>query len=979
MVKKLYLLSLLLFVGNIFFNESYCQIKKSYEFDFKQDILWLTNKEFKIFVSTKKGVYTLNNVQVIKGKDQSSIKLSPLGRELISIESDKISSFQVSDELNLIDKINFDNKEELKKIISDKYGRNYFLLTDSGKIFTYKVEKEISNGEKIYDSGIIDFNWSNNLGHIFAITNQELLSISEGNVLKRVKISNPLSSVFAVESLYKVALGHIDGSISLVNQNLEGELDEYKVSDSKITSIISHPRDPHLFIGDSKGELYTFNTISKRILPLGKIQKGELKLELIATYQYGDEKEFLISYGEGSKINIWDIKQFDPDYKMYVDKRVEQIKNRFFKRQRNEDETSYAQRTSIEVSSNFFNKSKQSIIDSIAQTKRQGQAKISMGNNGLVKVKVDPFKEVMVNAGENVVPTLLTIKEINYKINDKNSFDISNILLVNKENGQNYVYNPERDKRVRKEEQKAILLAQEISRQEVVLKNNLTEIVASLKEDGIINKVDLSVDSRLVKEKDSTGKEELNLKVSFLSKGVTAEIGAQTSDYGPGKYNLFDSPSAKTLMDFFIKSTEENLSGYLEDATRVTFKITGSTDKSRVNSMLPYDGEFGDFRNFPYYFQGSLDGITIDKQKGILSNSELGFLRTYSVREFIENYTDVFDSTRNKYIHYSEESNLYGADQRKIKIELTIHQIDKLRALKESADYTLSDVDTEIPASSKKINGYALIIGNEDYSSYQSNLTTSQNVPFASRDAESFKNYLVQMYGLPEENIILLINGTYGEISQNLSKFQNLMKFDGKNKQFIFYYSGHGMPHETTNNPYLMPVDISGYTVDQAISLNDLLKDFSIHDYKKCTLVIDACFSGASRSPEPLINLKGVGKWRIKKKPNGSKKSYIDFDFYKSDNQIDYINPNIGDKMILYSSSSGEETSLTDDKNQHGLFTYHFLKILKSNKGDISSKGLFDLVRDRVGKKSILDFNKPQTPEVLFGDKINFNSDYFLK
>ena len=161
------------------------------------------------------------------------------------------------------------------------------------------------------------------------------------------------------------------------------------------------------------------------------------------------------------------------------------------------------------------------------------------------------------------------------------------------------------------------------------------------------------------------------------------------------------------------------------------------------------------------------------------------------------------------------------------------------------------------------------------------------------------------MYGLPEENIILLINGTYGEISQNLSKFKNLMKFDGENKQFIFYFSGHGMPHETTNNPYLMPVDISGYTVDQAISLNDLLKDFSIHDYKKCTLVIDACFSGASRSPEPLINLKGVGKWRIKKKPQGgSKKSYIDFDFLRSDNQIDYMNPNIGDKMILYSSSS---------------------------------------------------------------------------
>ncbi len=163
--------------------------------------------------------------------------------------------------------------------------------------------------------------------------------------------------------------------------------------------------------------------------------------------------------------------------------------------------------------------------------------------------------------------------------------------------------------------------------------------------------------------------------------------------------------------------------------------------------------------------------------------------------------------------------------------------------------------------------------------------------------------------------------------------------------------------------------------------MNDLLKDFSSYDYKKCTLVIDACFSGASRSPEPLVILKGVGKKRIKDKvkEKSSKKSYFDFDFYKSDNQIDYMNPNIGDKMILFSSSSGEETSLTDDKNQHGLFTYHFLKILKDNKGKISSKELFDLVRSKVSKKSIMDFNKPQTPEIIYGDKINFNSDYFLK
>ena len=65
MRNRLAILSVLLFAGNVFFTTAYSQIKKSYEFDFKEDILWLTNKEFKIFVSTKKGVYTLNNVQEI--------------------------------------------------------------------------------------------------------------------------------------------------------------------------------------------------------------------------------------------------------------------------------------------------------------------------------------------------------------------------------------------------------------------------------------------------------------------------------------------------------------------------------------------------------------------------------------------------------------------------------------------------------------------------------------------------------------------------------------------------------------------------------------------------------------------------------------------------------------------------------------------------------------------------------------------------
>ena len=168
--------------------------------------------------------------------------------------------------------------------------------------------------------------------------------------------------------------------------------------------------------------------------------------------------------------------------------------------------------------------------------------------------------------------------------------------------------------------------------------------------------------------------------------------------------------------------------------------------------------------------------MQLNSEKGITTNSQLGFLRTFSVRDFITNYTDLFDATKNKFIHYSEEANKVGSEYRRIQIEMTIHSIDKLIGLKKAHKTSLSDVDTDIPAGPNKISGYALIIGNEDYASYQSDLDTNQNVPFASQDAESFKNYLNVMYGMPKENIIMLANATYGEMSQSIAKFKKLME-----------------------------------------------------------------------------------------------------------------------------------------------------------------------------------------------------------
>jgi hypothetical protein len=965
----------------------FSQLEKAFNYDFGDDIQNITLKEYSIYIQKKDGIFNIMNQSIFDSKKIKSLCVSPLGNEVLIIEEKRIGLFKIGKELEELNEVKYDIDLSIQKIIVDTYGTEYFVLFSNGNLF--KISSDELKLEKISElNSIIDVAWSKNLNAIYAITSDKIMIVENEKVTSSISLKEVPNSLSILDNTYEIAVGFQSGNISLLSQNLKQLKLKTKISENKITSITPHLEDPHLFIGDDLGYIYSLNTISKKIGKSKTEHKNQISLSSIFSKNGSKINEYILSHSKGQSIKIWNALKFEPNYKELVQKILENFKTDFFKLKSNELDKDFITRTNPEISSRIFELEKQKIIDSIALKISDGKSSIKVIGDNVI-FEVDPFEKVSINNTKGLIDSYLKMSEIHFGINNLNSFYVKDFKIKNQIDNSLIVYNPILDEKIKdslakaelvekEKERKAIELAQQVSKQEQKLKNNLTSLVQNLKEDGKINQVDLSVNSRLVKERDSTGEEELNLKIAFISKGVTAAVGGKTSDYPPGEYNLLSSPSAKTLVEFFMNSTEENLSEYLKAGTRITFRITGSTDKSRIAGSIPYDGEYGEFKNFPFYFQGSLNGMNLNQNKGISANSQLGFLRTYSVRDFIENFTDLFDGTKNKFIHYSEESDKTGAEYRKIQIEITIHSIDKLMGLKKGNEISLSEVDIGIPISKRKVNGYALIIGNEDYASYQSDLDVSQNVPFAAQDAESFKNYLNVMYGMPKENIILLINATYGEMSQSIAKFKKLMEFDGEKNNFIFYYSGHGMPDENTNDPYIMPVDISGYTVNQAISLNKLLSDFSNANYNSCSLFIDACFSGVSRSPEPLIKVKGVGKWKIKK-TKSSTRSFYNFDLITdSDNDLsDFVNPNIGKKMVLFSSSSGEETSLTDEKNQHGLFTFHLLKKLKESKGKITTDGLFKYVKNKVGVESIMKFNKQQTPEILYGEEVNKDSLIF--
>jgi len=250
----------------------------------------------------------------------------------------------------------------------------------------------------------------------------------------------------------------------------------------------------------------------------------------------------------------------------------------------------------------------------------------------------------------------------------------------------------------------------------------------------------------------------------------------------------------------------------------------------------------------------------------------------------------------------------------------------------------VADVDTGIPMNlTKNEMRYALIIGNEDYTSHQSGLETEMNVEFAIRDAETFKEYAKNVLAIPEANIIFLKDAKVLDMKRGLTKFYGIIKLTKGQGEFFVYYAGHGFPDEITKEPYLMPVDVSGSDLEFAIKLSDFYKKLCEAPSERITVFLDACFSGGGREMG-LLAARGV---KIKPKENQA-----------------------SGNLIVFSASSGEQSSLPYKDKQHGIFTYYLLQKMKETQGNITYEQLAEYLNSTVSIRSLLVNNKEQSPQV---------------
>lgn len=248
-----------------------------------------------------------------------------------------------------------------------------------------------------------------------------------------------------------------------------------------------------------------------------------------------------------------------------------------------------------------------------------------------------------------------------------------------------------------------------------------------------------------------------------------------------------------------------------------------------------------------------------------------------------------------------------------------------------------SDVDRNIPKTNKQNpHCYAIIIGNQDYHSFQNGLNTEQDVPFAMEDANVFKQYCAEILGVEEGNIVLLNNATSAKMNQEIDFITRLSARDPQ-AEIIFYYSGHGFPNEYTQEPYLIPVDVNAANLTSAISLFDLYRRLSGTGAQRVTVFLDACFSGEGPNG-PLLVSKGV---KVTPKKGA-----------------------LAGNLVVFSATSFDQRAWPYNEKSHGMFTYFLLKKLQESQGECTYSELFEYLSKNVGDNSLRVYRNEQTPEV---------------
>ncbi|MBM3216929.1 hypothetical protein FJZ36_18700, partial [Candidatus Poribacteria bacterium] len=285
-------------------------------------------------------------------------------------------------------------------------------------------------------------------------------------------------------------------------------------------------------------------------------------------------------------------------------------------------------------------------------------------------------------------------------------------------------------------------------------------------------------------------------------------------------------------------------------------------------------------------------------------------------------------------------------------------------ALPEQAGGLSIDIERDLPrAGSPNPNGIAVVFGVENYPKTPGS-TGLPTVPYARRDAQWVKEYLVTTLGYDEVNVLLLTDqevtkGQFDRVFGEKGWLERRVATQDDSDVFV-YFSGHGAPLPTPDGvkPMLVPSDGDpNYAGNTCVSLDGLLERLALMKAQQVIVVLDSCFSGGGRATEtadaPMILAD-------------ARPVVID---------INPVEAALASGVAVFSAASGAQVSSSYPAMKHGLFTYFFLKGLRgdadaNNDKRVTVGEMGEYVRKEVSYVAPRVVDREQTPTLQASDEV---------
>lgn len=456
---------------------------------------------------------------------------------------------------------------------------------------------------------------------------------------------------------------------------------EFDYPGKKISSPSFHPEGKYVSVVADDHSIMILN-----------VKNGKMEQELVEGVDAVTKSRFIVnrSNNEISMLSnrrnsmvFWDANGLNPFYGKVLDEGVVAKMNEWVKMQEGETMEEYALRVNDETRL----KQQQLFAQEVA-TELAGD-RLALENpfvddydagNSMLKISFNSLPTISLEMSESDAKQFkdgkdLAFENAIYVLNDKDEFELAYVEVRNVLTDKVYVFdNVGRMEMLAMEDDDYVPLEimQQISQEEVQLKEIKEQVVAENKEEQLISdNTQIDVKAEVIPSVDADGKKILNYKVGYQYEVINKAFSAN-EDFPSGGYNIEKSNAAMSLMKIIKNAFEGDFAKYLAEGKQVKVVITGSADASPIRGRIAYNGQYGEFTDEPFYKDGNLDNITVTKASGITTNEQLALMRAAGVKDYVEKNVTTLGNTKNEYEFHVEVAKERGGEYRKINVEFLI-------------------------------------------------------------------------------------------------------------------------------------------------------------------------------------------------------------------------------------------------------------------------------------------------------------------